>query len=58
MIPFQGKFPCMPFAPMGVVILGIPYRIASVNFPFKPAPKRKGAKFTLVLPMALPRSLR
>ncbi|MOA60600.1 hypothetical protein D3C78_1855190 [compost metagenome] len=42
--PGQGMPPCMASAPTGVVTLGVPQRMASINLPLMPAPKRSGAR--------------
>ena len=47
MKPFHGRSPCIDSAPMYVVILGVPFSIASISFPFIPAPNLMGAKTTL-----------
>ncbi len=47
MKPFQDKFSCIASEPIVEVTLGVPHCIASNNLPFKPAPKRIGARTTL-----------
>ena len=47
MAPEKEKSPEIPSDPILVVTAGVPFFIASINLPFKPAPKRKGAKQTL-----------
>ena len=45
--PFGSNSPNIPSAAMDVITQGVPFNIASISLPFKPAPKRKGAKHTL-----------
>ena len=42
----KGSGPARPSAPTGVVTMGVPHSMASMILPFRPAPKRSGARQT------------